>query len=77
MRAGHFPKTLELLVKKIILPIGVAALLVTACGKKEEAAPAPEATPPPAATQPAAPAEAPAAAPQPQAEQQKDDKPKQ
>jgi len=43
----------------------IAALALTACGKKEEAAPAPAAEAPaaPAAEAPAAPAEAPAEAP--------------
>jgi len=57
--AGDFPipETLEFPVKKLILPIGIAAaLLIAACGKKEEAAPSAQTTPAPAATQPAAPA---------------------
>jgi hypothetical protein len=53
-KAGSPPKKLELPVKNLVLSIGIAsALLLAACGKKEEAAPAPEsqapaATPPPA-----------------------------
>ena len=61
--AEHFPKTLELPVKKIILPIGVAALLIAACGKKEETAPTSEATPPAATAPAAAPTPAPTETP--------------
>lgn len=45
-------------MKKLILPIGLAAILIAACGKKEEAAPAAETTPAAGATQPGAPAQA-------------------
>lgn len=55
------PKISELYVKNLILPLGLAALMLAACGKKEETAPAADSTAP-AATQPATEA-APATAP--------------
>ena len=74
---------MELLVKNLILSLGIAsALMLAACGKKEEAAaPAVEAAPAPVAapaTTEAAPAAAPAATEVAPAEQtQTTEKPKQ
>ena len=66
-------------MKKLILPIGLAAVLIAACGKKEAAVPAAEATPAPAApaTTATAPAQAQPAAAQPAAAAATTEQPKQ
>jgi hypothetical protein len=55
-RVLYVPLELELTVKNLILPIGLAALLLAACGKDEDRQPAQQTQPTPSATQPAAPA---------------------